>query len=707
MGPLIRIGKRFICISIAFIACASIAFSETLFCTPTAVPPIVRSEGITERVGDIVLDCSGGAPGAVVQGNLTVFLNVNVTNKLLNDNSTDALLTVDTGSGPVPANVSGAPFGSTAVVFNGLAFTVPASGHVTLRITNLRGNASQLGQTPQQSIFAFVAFNQGSSLVTTNPQFTVAVTEPGLLADFSSKTVTCRGSALPSAINLANLFAAGTTFFSTRVSEGFATAFEPKDTFSDTGTRIMVQYSGFPAGAQLYVPDFVAGSSAIQRTAGGDLGVPASGGEYAPSVNGSLLLIRVVGADSNGAGGTLAYPVPAVDTTFNSVSAVPLTNGAGNAVYEVVNSNAIVQESAQFPTFLGLAPFGTGSSTTANMSVTFAPLSTVTTVAAAPVPRFVNVSPPLDCSAENDCSASYFPHLDVATTPLTFTAPPGQTRYVQIHNDGGGELDWTATITFATGSGWLTVEPASGTNNATIRLDVQPGNVSPGVYQATLTVDAGPLAGSRSIPVTFAVTSTAPAVSAIVNAASFQAGALAPGSLATITGSGLSGSLVNVTFNGVPAKLLYSSPTQINLEIPPELSGSTSAQVVVTVDGVSSAAQTVTLAAVAPAVFTNGVLNQDNTVNSATNPAARGSVIQIFATGLASPASGTITARVSGMIIASPYYAGPAPGIVGVQQVNLVIPDSLPATPAQLMVCALGSDPHQPVCSLPVSVALK
>ena len=75
-----------------------------MFCTPSAVPPIVRSEGITERTGDILLDCTRGTPGAIVKGNLTVFLNVSVTNKLLANNTTDVLLTVDTGTiiqGPV------------------------------------------------------------------------------------------------------------------------------------------------------------------------------------------------------------------------------------------------------------------------------------------------------------------------------------------------------------------------------------------------------------------------------------------------------------------------------------------------------------------------------------------------------------------------------------------------------------------------------
>ena len=253
-------------------------------------------------MGDILFDCSGGTPGTSFNGNLTFFLTVNVTNKLLANNTVDAPLTVDIGSGPVPANVPAQLFAPNAIAFNGLSFTVPPSGKVTLRITNLRGDAHQLGQ-PELPILVYATFNPGNNVALGSDQFTVAVAEPGLLTQSSSSGVRCNGSPLPSVITLANLFDRGTAFFSTRVTEGFAAAFQTKDAFSDTGTRIMVRYSGFPAAARLFVPDFVAGSDAVQPTAGGDLGLTASGGQYAPSATGSLFLIRVTGADENGAGG--------------------------------------------------------------------------------------------------------------------------------------------------------------------------------------------------------------------------------------------------------------------------------------------------------------------------------------------------------------------------------------------------------------------
>jgi uncharacterized protein (TIGR03437 family) len=192
----------------------------------------------------------------------------------------------------------------------------------------------------------------------------------------------------------------------------------------------------------------------------------------------------------------------------------------------------------------------------------------------------------------------------------------------------------------------------------------------------------------------------------VLNAASFQPVPLVAGSFATIMGSGLSGQSVSVTFDAVPAKVLYSGATQINLLVPAELALRTTAQMIVAVDG-QNAAKTVGLALVSPAIFSSGVLNQDYTVNTASQPAALGSVIQIFATGLVSPGSGIITARIAGRNISTPSYAGPAPGIPGLQQVNLIIPADLPAGPASLQVCAVGADPNQPVCSPQATVYLQ
>jgi uncharacterized protein (TIGR03437 family) len=687
---------------------------NALLCTPLASPLQMRSEGIAERVGDIVLSCSGGVPGTVVNSNFTFFLSVNVTNKLAGGAFTDVVLTIDTGSGPTPVNVPAQPFGTDAVVFNGVTFTVPPSGSVTLQLSNLRADASQLGSAPEQAITANVAVSGSAGIaIGNNAHFAVGFTLPGLLATFSSNGVTCSGSPLPPLLNIGNLFAVGTRFFSTRITEGFTAAFQVKDAFSDTGTRFIVSYSNFPAGAQLFVPNFVAGSDAVVPTSGGDLGLLASGGTYKPTTNGSLLLILVAGADENGAGGSMVSPKPALLEPFDLVTEVPLSNGAGTAVYEVADTNPSVRESAQFPTFLGLAPLGGGAGTTAFVNLSFAPVSTVHVAADAPVPRFVNVMPASDCSALGDCAASYFPHLRInaPTGGLNFAAAQNaflQTAYLEVQNSGQGELDWTASVTYQTGSGWLVVDPASGINDSTIRIDAHPEKVPPGSYQATLTVNAG-LAGSQTFPVTFTVTGPnvgGPLITNVFNAASLSPGPLVAGSLAAIFGSGFAGEQVSVTFDGNLAPLIYKSATQINLQVPVAVAAEASSQMVVMVDGHSSAPQAVPLSAAAPGIFNPGVLNQNNTLNTAANPAARGSTIEILCTGLISPASNAASAVIAGQNISKLVSVGPLAGVSGVQQVTVEIPTGIPAGATQVEVCAVAAG-SQPVCSMPASVMVK
>src|SRR6185295_8991903 len=136
----------------------------------------------------------------------------------------------------------------------------------------------------------------------------VGTPQRSLYASFSTKlSFTKDGSPLPDQITLPNLLATS-LFATTRFTEGIADAFGTAAAFNgfnaDSGQRIIVRYGNFPSDARLFVPDVIAGSNAVQPTAGGDLGPPASGGLYAPMLNRSLLLARVDGAAANGAGGT-------------------------------------------------------------------------------------------------------------------------------------------------------------------------------------------------------------------------------------------------------------------------------------------------------------------------------------------------------------------------------------------------------------------
>ena len=117
-----------------------------------------------------------------------------------------------------------------------------------------------------------------------------------------------------------------------------------------------------------------------------------------------------------------------------SVSTVPLTGGAGYAVYEVVDAGTIVRESAQFPTFIGL-PQVTAAAV-AQESVAPAPVSAVYTASTtAPIQRFAAVTPASDCALLGDCQAGYFPKLSVPATPIQLTVVDGvETGAAWLHH---------------------------------------------------------------------------------------------------------------------------------------------------------------------------------------------------------------------------------------------------------------------------------
>ena len=144
----------------------------------------------------------------------------------------------------------------------------------------------------------------------------------------------------------------------------------------------------------------------------------------------------------------------------------------------------------------------------------------------------------------------------------------------------------------------------------------------------------------------------------IVNAASFLVGPVAPGMIITMFGTGLasgggfaalldsSGRVGNaiagtqVLFDGAPAPLYFVRADQITAQVPYSVAGRTSSQVQVQSQGASTETVTVQVAESAPGVFAvNGgvgqgaILNENFSPNSPADPASRGSVVVIYATG--------------------------------------------------------------------------
>src|ERR1022692_4078768 len=112
MKQFIAFGKRTIVnvclLQISVYAAFAQLPSSTARCQVSASPVQVRAEGLTERLGDVVLQCSGANPGTVFSGNFTLYFPVSVTNRVDANNQTrDAVISVDLGSGFVPTAIAG------------------------------------------------------------------------------------------------------------------------------------------------------------------------------------------------------------------------------------------------------------------------------------------------------------------------------------------------------------------------------------------------------------------------------------------------------------------------------------------------------------------------------------------------------------------------------------------------------------------------
>ena len=219
---------------------------------------------------------------------------------------------------------------------------------------------------------------------------------------------------------------------------------------------------------------------------------------------------------------------------------------------------------------------------------------------------------------------------------------------------------------------------------------------------------------------------------AVVNAATNLTGAIAPGEIVVLYGSGMgpapgqsyqlgSNGLVpanvagtSVFFNGIAAPVLYASSTQVNAVVPFEITGS-SVQVFVQYQNQTSAAQNLAVAPSAPGLFTvdsSGrgqavAFNQNGQLDGPGHGVARGSLLSLFATGggQTSPPStdGTIGAAplpFAGLPVAvtiggqpaTVNFAGGAPGqVAGTLEITVQIPTNITPGDAVPVTLQIGS----------------
>jgi hypothetical protein len=423
---------------------ASAQVFNPLSCTANSgVPPIARAEGVAEEVGQVVIVCNGGNPTAVGAPiptvNVQIFLNTNVTSRLVG-NGSEAMLLIDEpapaiqstclapGNCPITsANGNGTgnyvggtgrpnvfqavQSGANSVTWLGVPVDPPGTaGNRIIRLVNVRANANQLGVSSTlipTSINMFISISGTGSLALTNPQLTVAFVQPGM-------TFSATGGNY-------NQCEPGTYQYNITFTERFGTAFRHNNPSFDDTTQPSPQDDIF----HQYIPGKIYNTESMfsnASPANGNTGMPAGTGV---ATQGTRLIARfsnvpanvslsvssgakngtsgdtaniVTGHDANGAGGTVSYPQwtqpnfptqPPVSGAANT--SVALTGGSGTAVWEVVASNPGAISGLTFTVFVtyGANPLpGLG---TATVTGNYAPTTTVFTASStAPVPRFVD-----------------------------------------------------------------------------------------------------------------------------------------------------------------------------------------------------------------------------------------------------------------------------------------------------------------------------
>lgn len=283
--------------------------------------------------------------------------------------------------------------------------------------------------------------------------------------------------------------------------------------------------------------------------------------------------------------------------------------------------------------------------------------------------------------------------------------------------DGRGNLtaNWTTSTkqsgTPATASGAYSVTPAC---QGTATLQDSAGSTWTLNFVTTSSTGSRLALDLANLLVSFSGTAHVIASdpgAAIVSAASGMPASTPPGSIFSIYGSGLATGAAQatkvplptilrstgVTVNGEAAPLFYVSDGQINAQMPLDIKPGTATIIVRNGSSTSNSVAVVVPAAGTPGMFVEYPTNQavvqnpDLSVNTPMNPARPGDTVVAYFTGggPVQPAAPLVTGAVSpygespvsagaqvtvGGATATVLYAGLTPTLVGVYQVNFVVP---------------------------------
>jgi hypothetical protein len=429
---------------------ASAQVTPAFTCVAQAgVPPVARYEGLAEEVGQVVISCTGGkvlTPGQTIPtANFQIFLNTNVTSRLLKSPWTEALLMVDE---PAPGdqvvcgpNASGwnsangtcdvASLGTGAGAYTGIgpdskprpsvwqAQLVPGqpnslvwlgvpvdppgtSNSRVIRLVNVRADAQQAGLGvgfQVSTITMFISISGTGSLALQNPLQTVAVVQRGLAFDTISGAFD--GSKAAPSFKQCVVPSSSCYAFGLRYKELFGTAFRPQ--IDDSGdqnligtiynTESMFVNSSFPsiAGRGNLATAGVATQATLLMARFNN--IPARVKLFVSTtevVSTGGIEASLISTDSSGLPTGGSPDVAGSDCFEGDRSDVGLSGGNGWAVWRIDASD---------PNVIGEVWFGVGvtwdagnppdvTSTSAVVLGSYAPLSSNRGIISGPAPRF-------------------------------------------------------------------------------------------------------------------------------------------------------------------------------------------------------------------------------------------------------------------------------------------------------------------------------
>jgi uncharacterized protein (TIGR03437 family) len=531
----------------------------------------------------------------------------------------------------------------------------------------------------------------------------------------------------------------------------------------DGGPAISAQFARpfrvtLDSHGNIYIADYynyrirmVTASTGIINTIAGD-GTPGYAGDNDLAVNASIADVHGVAVDSSG-------NVYIADTANSRVREISVTSGnittfAGNGNRGYAGDGAAATAATLwFPSGLAFDSAGNlyisdyGNATVRKVDSR----GTITTVAGTGSYGFSG-----DGGAASKAALAYPYSIRFDSAGNLFIADTGNTDIRKVDTSGNIStlvsgiipediaLDSAGAIDFVDGITSFvqkilpggTIIPIAGNGTAFFSGDGGPANQAEvNQPQGVFTDSSGNVyVADTQNQVIRLLTPVSFSVGAATNAASSQSAPIAPGEIVTLYGVGLGPSMltqytpnpdgsipttlagVQVFFDSTPAPLIYVSATQIAAIVPYSMQNAGTAQVSVTYGGATTVTTPFIVGNTAPGIFTANTtgsgqaaaINQNGTLNNASNPARIGDIVSLYATGEGQTTPGgvdgklaplnppypkpiaNVTATIGGQPAQVTYY-GAAPGeVAGLMQVNVQIPAGVQPGDVPVVISAGG-----------------